>query len=202
MRDTLRAVSEKSSGGLTKVIKTCSELMVTSFFDGYDNIIRVAHVTPYLRALREFYASFHLHPEWFGATNKVMYDLRPYELPSRDRLTRAARGVTLTNSVVGPSRSLGFQAWRVHLARGELLHTLARDLVPSLTLTVMPKLPAPFIVTPGEVNSAQSTIEFGSFTEFHATNVNVEALIDTWLVNDMVHKFIIVGKSVQNDPWR
>lgn len=205
MRDSLRAVSGSASGGLTKVIKTCSELMLTSFFDGYAEIVQLPHPTPYSTALRALYLAFHQYPEWFGATNKVTYALRPYELPARDRATRIARGVVLTNASVGPSRRMPFEEWRVHLQRGELLHTLyqAREHIPSITMgwfipyelhvsPVMPKLPAPFTVMPDPINSARSSIKFGSFTEFHTTNVDVEASIDTWLVNDMVHKFMII----------
>ncbi|CAH0722465.1 unnamed protein product, partial [Brenthis ino] len=192
-------------GGLTKVIRTCSQLVITTFFEGYQEIIRVPHHTPYSCALRALYVAFHQYPEWFGATNRVTYALRPYELPSKDRATRVARGVVLTNSVVGPSRPMVFQEWRVHLSRGGLLFILyqSRDSLPSITLDwyipyqlhvspIMPKLPVPFTVNPDAINSARSTITFGSFTEFHITNVDVEASVDTWLVNDMQHKFMII----------
>lgn len=206
-RDSLKAVTSSLTGGLTKIIFAMAELRYAVFTSNYENIIDHVHDTPWSVGMRSLFAAFFYQPEWFGATNRVSYALRNYEFPTRDRLQRLEAGVILTNATVGDVVEVPAAEWRRHLSQGILLYTLysARNSPRSLHLSwyvpyslivsrSLPKLPEPFTVQPGMLHSSDSKITFGSFLEYHLIGADVEPSMDQWLVNDMVHKFVITHK--------
>lgn len=208
LRDTFKIVSENLKGGLIGYLRLAISQNYVGFLDGFERIAENMYVTPQSTALADMFANFYNTPEWFGATNSVVYTLSNYTLPSRSREERIAQGIILTNEVIGNERRMPMAEWQVHLSRGDLLFTLytareeerkivldwyiPRELVVSERVV---ETPSPFIIKISSENSSESTITFNKFVEYHVIGGDVEPSVDQWLINDNVHKFQIIHNT-------